>query len=274
MPLEATSTDEMPAADDIVASVFFRPVRWQSAFEETVERLAQAIKLGAVEVGDQLPSERELVAKLQISRTTLREAIRALQQEGILRTRRGRSGGTFVASDGAEMLSKTEARRLVGQMGPSLFDLIDVRAAVEPKAAELAAHRADPHAILRLQALLERGQKAPVAELRRSDSLLHIAIAQMAFSDLLMDSVLKVQTRLHDLLAFLAVVPTPQVAARHESRQHVKIVEAIARRDAAGAREAMAKHVEATEELLGDVLKIPAARERRTSVQRPTAGTS
>ena len=94
-----------PDAVSDLGRVFFRPVHWQSAFEETVERLSQAIKLGAVVVGEQLPSERELVSKLEVSRTTLREAIRALQQEGILRTQRGRSGGTFVASDGAEAVA-------------------------------------------------------------------------------------------------------------------------------------------------------------------------
>ena len=58
------------------------------------------------------------------------------------------------------------------------------------------------------------------------------------------------QTRLHDLLGFLAVVPTPKVAARHESRQHEKIVEAIVERDPTAAHRAMATHVAATEELL------------------------
>jgi GntR family L-lactate dehydrogenase operon transcriptional regulator len=261
------SMEKEPTFDADLASVFFRPVRWQSAYEETVERLAQAIKLGAVEVGAQLPSERELVVKLQVSRTTLREAIRALQQGGVLKTRRGRSGGTFVAADGVEPMSKSQAKRFVEELGGSLLDLIDLRAAVEPKAAELAAARGAPGAVVRLQALLDRSHEAPVSGLRRSDSLLHIAIARMAASDLLMDSVLKVQTRLHDLLAFLTVVPTPKVAARHESRQHESIVDAIAARDARGAREAMATHTAATEELLSEVLNVSTA-----SLERSTAG--
>ena len=267
MSPDATS-EPTKAVDDVLASVFFRPVRWQSAFDETVERLAQAIKLGAVPVGAQLPSERELVEQLQVSRTTLREAIRVLQQRGILKTRRGRTGGTFVASDGISMLTKSEATRLVQELGPALTDLIEIRSAVEPKAAELAAERAEPPAIQRLRDVLNRSHDAPVTELRRSDSLVHIAIAKIAASELLMDSVLKVQSQLHELLAFLAVVPTPQVAARHESRQHEKIVEAIARGDSQGAREAMAKHVEATEELLRGVLNFGTRPSRRAAAQR------
>jgi DNA-binding FadR family transcriptional regulator len=250
-------TQPVPRLDAVsdLGRVFFRPVHWQSAFEETVERLSQAIKLGAVVVGERLPSERELVSKLEVSRTTLREAIRALQQEGILRTQRGRSGGTFVASDGARILSRQEATRIIDHMGEGLHHLIDVRAAVEPRAAELAAKRVTAEGIERLRRSLERFRDVSVNELRKGDSLVHITIAELAASDLLMDAVLRVQSRLHDLLAFLSVLPTPKAAARRESRQHGTIVEAMAKRDSTGAREAMAKHIAATEDLLKGLMK-------------------
>ncbi len=73
-----------------------RPVRAGNAFEETVERLLTVIKLGVVGPGERFPAERELAAQLGISRLTLREAIRELQQAGYVESRRGRSGGTFV----------------------------------------------------------------------------------------------------------------------------------------------------------------------------------
>jgi DNA-binding FadR family transcriptional regulator len=76
----------------------WRPVRGGNAFEITVSRLAQAIRLGLVAEGDRLPAERELAEKLQVSRVTLREAIRALREAGFLESRRGRAGGTFVVS--------------------------------------------------------------------------------------------------------------------------------------------------------------------------------
>ena len=72
------------------------PVRAGNAFEETVERLLTVIKLGVVAPGDRFPAERELAGLLGISRITLREAIRALQQAGYVESRRGRFGGTFV----------------------------------------------------------------------------------------------------------------------------------------------------------------------------------
>src|SRR5947209_20572904 len=75
----------------------FAPVRSQTAFEETVERLGTAIKLGLLPPGTRLPAERELCARLGISRSTLRQALLALGQSGHLHATRGRGGGTFVA---------------------------------------------------------------------------------------------------------------------------------------------------------------------------------
>jgi ADP-ribose pyrophosphatase YjhB (NUDIX family) len=89
LPGQESSSSTMP---------LWRPVRGGNAFEITVSRLAQAIKLGLVAEGERLPAERELAEKLQVSRVTLREAIRALREAGYLESRRGRTGGTFVVS--------------------------------------------------------------------------------------------------------------------------------------------------------------------------------
>src|SRR3984893_17651603 len=75
----------------------FAPVRSQTAFEETVDRLGTAIKLGLLPPGTRLPAERELCARLGIARSTLRQALVALAQSGHLHATRGRGGGTFVA---------------------------------------------------------------------------------------------------------------------------------------------------------------------------------
>ena len=89
------------AALDSAASLetVFAPVHSLSAFEETVDRLGTAIKLGLLPAGSQLPAERELCAKLGIARSTLRQALVALGQSGHLRAIRGRGGGTFVVDE-------------------------------------------------------------------------------------------------------------------------------------------------------------------------------
>ena len=96
----------------------WRPVRGGNAFEITVARLAQAIKLGLVVEGERLPAERDLAERLQVSRVTLREAIRALREAGYLESRRGRTGGTFVlpgarSSAGAEDSRTPKSRNAV-----------------------------------------------------------------------------------------------------------------------------------------------------------------
>src|SRR4051794_41787614 len=80
------------------ASSVYSPVPVRNAFEVTVERLAQSIRLGVLVGGDRLPPERELAETLGGSRVTPREAIGALRAAGLIQSRRGRGGGNVVVS--------------------------------------------------------------------------------------------------------------------------------------------------------------------------------
>jgi DNA-binding transcriptional regulator YhcF (GntR family) len=91
-------------------TTIFAPVRSQTAFEETLERLGTAIKLGLLEPGSRLPAERELCGRLGIARSTLRQALTALVQSGHLRAVRGRGGGTFVATGGRRSVRRAAGR--------------------------------------------------------------------------------------------------------------------------------------------------------------------
>src|ERR1700749_937447 len=84
---------------DAALEAVFMPVQPPSTFEETVERLGTAIRLGLLSPGSRLPPERELARRLRISRSTLRQALTTLVQSGHLVSLRGRSGGTFVAAE-------------------------------------------------------------------------------------------------------------------------------------------------------------------------------
>ncbi|HEY0643836.1 MAG TPA: winged helix-turn-helix domain-containing protein, partial [Nocardioides sp.] len=83
----------------LAEETFFRPVRPGNAFEDTVQRLLQTIRLGVVAPGGSLPSERELAVRLGVSRDTVREALRSLSEAGYVVSRRGRYGGTFVVDE-------------------------------------------------------------------------------------------------------------------------------------------------------------------------------
>src|SRR3954471_14504124 len=110
---------------DAVAAVF-EPVSPPTTFEETVERLGNAIRLGLLSAGSRLPPERELAAQLGISRSTLRQAIVTLVQSGHLVSLRGRSGGTFVAD--TPPLAARGARRIPARKTRAV---LDYRVAIE-----------------------------------------------------------------------------------------------------------------------------------------------
>ena len=125
----------------MIADTVFAPVQSTTAFEETLERLGTAIKLGLLPPGTRLPAERELCEQLGIARSTLRQALTALVQSGHLRAVRGRGGGTFVAE---APLSVPRPEELVDWR-----DRCDVRLSVELGVAVLAAERADAEAVAR-----------------------------------------------------------------------------------------------------------------------------
>ena len=89
-------TDTDPPPEGLALEAFSRPVRGGNAFEATLARLLQLIRLGIVAPGEALAPERELAARLEVSRDTVREAIKALAEAGYVESRRGRYGGTFV----------------------------------------------------------------------------------------------------------------------------------------------------------------------------------
>nr|WP_042198417.1 FCD domain-containing protein [Kibdelosporangium sp. MJ126-NF4]CEL23389.1 Transcriptional regulator, GntR family, in hypothetical Actinobacterial gene cluster [Kibdelosporangium sp. MJ126-NF4]CTQ96875.1 Transcriptional regulator, GntR family, in hypothetical Actinobacterial gene cluster [Kibdelosporangium sp. MJ126-NF4] len=221
----------------------FRPVRTGNAFEETVERLLQAIRLGVAGPGERLPAERDLATRLNISRVTLREAIRALQEAGYVESRRGRYGGTFVNET---LPAAAPAGR---QVTPGdIEDVLTMRRVLEVGAAEAAAGRPltdTDRAYLRNQLVESRTED--LSDYRRKDSRLHLAIAEVAASPTLTSAVADVRVRLNELLN---AIPLLHNNIDHSAAQHAAIVEYILAGDVTGARDAMAEHLDGTASLL------------------------
>jgi DNA-binding FadR family transcriptional regulator len=240
--------------ESIRLASLLRPVRAGNAFEETVERLLTAIRLGVVGPGEKFPAEREFAAQLGISRITLREAIRALQEAGFVESRRGRLGGTFVTGQPA-VPSHGEARRIAREQAGDLTDALTFRMAVETGAAEALAELAGgPHpgaagaqAREVLSARLAEVNRSAPPEYRRLDTLFHLAIAELTGSSLLAASVADARIRLND---FLNAIPILQRNIDHTAVQHAAIVDAILAGDPARARQAVAEHLEGTAALL------------------------
>jgi DNA-binding FadR family transcriptional regulator len=224
----------------------FRPVRTGNAFEETVERLLTAIKLGIVVPGSRLPPERELADRLSVSRVTLREAIRALQQSGYVESRRGRYGGTFVN----DVLPKlNQPALLTRKTGSDLDDTLALREVLEVGAAEQAARTelADHDAGHLTSCMHDCADAADQSDYRRLDSRLHLAVAEMTGSASLTAAVADVRMRIN---RFLEAIPALERSMAHSEAQHRRIVIAILAEDVEAARRAMAEHLSATAALL------------------------
>ena len=237
----------MPGGSPAITAAVFRAVRTGNAFEETVERLLEGVKLGVYAPGDRLPSERELTRRLGISRITLREALRELASAGYVETKRGRFGGTFVIRS-PEPLGSAEMTRTARDMGGQLDDALTFRRVVEGGAAEMAA-RASLTMEQRehLAESLAATRACGVFGYRQADTRLHLAIADAAGSPLLTASVVEARVRLVDLLN---AIPMLETNLEHANTQHARIVRAVLAGDPERARHAMEEHVAGTAALL------------------------
>ncbi|MER7931232.1 MULTISPECIES: GntR family transcriptional regulator [unclassified Streptomyces] len=135
---------EQQQTDGGARRAVFAPVDGGARVDAVVRRIGDAIELGLLADGEQLPGETELAGQLGVSTVTLREALMALRQQGLVVTRRGRGGGSFVSlpdTPGRERLLK----RLRGWSPEELRDLGDHWAALSGTAAHLAARRTEDH---------------------------------------------------------------------------------------------------------------------------------
>ncbi|MGE0066889.1 MAG: FadR/GntR family transcriptional regulator [Solirubrobacterales bacterium] len=257
---------------DPALEAVFLPVRPPSTFEETVERLGTAIRLGLLAPGSQLPPERELARELRISRSTLRQALTALVQSGHLVALRGRKGGTFVAAQ--PPLAELPGDEPLDQ---GAWAVLDYRVAVECGAALLAAERIDKEQLPRLEELVEKmaAEGEDFEEYRRTDIRFHIAIAEAAHSPRLVGAMTEVQGQMTDLIALIA--HPPEVLAR-SNEQHGRLVKALRKGDPARAVKVMREHIEGTEHILAGLLP-PQARmrlplESKSAATKPVPATA
>ena len=232
------------AADGL--DLLTRAVRPTNAYEETMQRLLQSVRLGLIRPGERLPAERDLAAMLKVSRDTVREALAALVDAGYVVSRRGRYGGTFVVDElptndrlGSAEQELTEAEV---EDTTTLRRVLEVGAAREAAARELTA--GERAALVRAS---EECAGADLADHRRLDSRLHLLIAELSGSPSLVPLVANLRTRVN---ALLDGIPMLQPNLAHSHAQHDAIVTAILAGRPQSAAEAMLEHVEGSAALL------------------------
>jgi len=244
----------LPSPDDLpdLTEAVLRPVRGHHAFESCVEQLGTAIRLGVYPRGTTLPSERELAVRLNVSRATLREAMAALREAGLVETTRGRGGGTVVTLK-PRTPSARAAARVSARDRQAWLDSLVFRRVVEPGAAYVAAQQAADGALSDEQrgqlesALAEVAAADRAAEHRQADSRFHLTLATVSGSPHLVEAVTAVQASLHEMLL---AIPVLEANIAHSDRQHAAVVRAVVGGRPDRARRVMEEHCDDTAALL------------------------
>ncbi len=213
-------------------------------YEEVVSQIHGLIRQGRLKAGDQLPSERELAETFKVSRTSVREALRALETQGLVVSRTGM--GTFVANLPIEALVAALATMLIEGKN-ALADIFEMRKLIEPQIASLAAERATEKDVERLRKILE-GQREQVekgATGVEADSEFHFSIGQATQNQALE----KLVFGLMDILSH-SREESLQTAGRSQAslESHHKILSAIEVHDKEKAQQAMLQHIEQVEQ--------------------------
>ena len=245
MPSRIAPGQPLQAARDLV----YAPLQAEGLGERAARRIAEAIGLGLLDVGDRLPSESELAERFGIAAMTLREALALLRDAGYIETRRGRGGGTFVRAVHPQLPApSTRSQQLAELSLGDLRDVTDYREALEGGAAALAARRASIEHITELQLLVDAMAEADdYATFRRLDRRFHISIAASTGSRRLTRAVGRIQAELRDVFS---VTAHPDEGLGFTNGQHRAILGAVVQGDAQAAHDAMVGHVQSTGEYM------------------------
>ncbi len=238
MAVEVSNNRDRPA-------LRFAPIQQLRAHEYVAEQVQRHIALRLIAPGESLPSERELAATFGVGRPTIQHALRLLEADRLVETRRGRRGGTFVATPAHDAGALDELMLRVLRQRGELEEVLAYRRLVEPRVAREAArtrHREDLTAMSR--AIECMAGAASEADYMRHDTEFHLAIARATRNRYLLGAIEDVRLRLNDAMSLL---PESDTWHRRLSGEHEAIAQAIHARDGDGAEKAMDLHVAASE---------------------------
>lgn len=227
-----------------------QPIRKERLSLRIALEICRLIRAGQFKSGDQLPPERELASQLEVSRTSLREALRGLEIAGIVETRHG--GGTFVRRFSAFGVESPLAM-IFEASHDNVSDLWEVRRIVEPALAERAAVRADDEAIEWLVEMLENQRKPYLREgdmeaAQALDREFHAGIARLTGNEAMEQVIQLVNTLAHR--GYNAAPGLAQDRRNLAYKRHHEILAAIRARDPEAARAAMVRHLQEVEEYI------------------------
>lgn len=223
----------------------FSPIQPLRAHEYVAEQVQRHIALRLLAPGEALPSERELAAIFGVGRPTIQHALRVLEADGLVETRRGRHGGTFVSAPAEDAGALDDLMTRLLRQRAELDEVLVYRRVIEPRVAREAARRRrreDLGAMAR--AIRAMAEAFSEADYMRGDTEFHLALARATRNRFLLRSIEDIRLALNDAISLL---PESDTWHRRLSGEHEAIVEAIRARDGEAAERAMDLHVAASE---------------------------
>jgi len=218
----------------------YKVVQTSRLYEQIVQQIEESVQKGTLKEGDQLPAERELAQQFGVSRTAVREAIKALHEKGLVDAFPGR--GTFITAGKSNSMRQSLDLILKSGDADGATHLVEIREILEPQIAALAAVRADQQhlATLREAVAVMDNARHDVDAYIEADLDFHLALAEAAANPFILSLIDSIVGMLREQrMRIFHVDGGPERGQIH----HKSILAAMERHDARGAREAMQAHL-------------------------------
>lgn len=223
----------------------YKTVRAARLYEQIVQQIEDSILKGILKPGDQLPAEREMATRFGVSRTAVREAVKALREKGLVEAYSGK--GTFVTNGTSQVIRQSlDLMAKIGQHD-GLGHLVELRQILEPEIAALAARRIDDQLLITMReavAIMERNMHDPDGYIE-ADLDFHLAMAEAVDNPLILSLLDSIVGLLREQrMRIFAVDNGPE----HGQFHHKRILDAIERHDSDAARALMRAHLRQVDE--------------------------
>jgi len=222
----------------------FRPVSTDRISQVIVDQIKEAVFQKRLNPGDKLPSERQLMSQFKTSRVTMREALRTLEQFGILEIKRGTEGGAFIRDPNTKFVNNfLQDMFSMGKI--KIYNLTEARMAIEPFSVKLATERITEDSLKKVKQNIQEAteclNKGNKNDARLLDLEFHRLIAQASQNPVIffmIDSIMDINEN------NISSIPLAEKTVERTNRYHEQIYAAIKSRDVREAQDLMLKHIQ------------------------------
>lgn len=225
----------------------------QKVYQIIFNRIKESIIAGEFLPGDKLPSERDLATRYNVSRTSIREALRALEIHGIIESKQG--DGTFIKASDVQKVIDDLSIAIMRPEDHLVYEMLETRQALESECAYLAAHRANSYDLEKIRTCIENmstagsdAEKGLMADLN-----FHYSIAEATHNSILLGLVQTLGEHMKNTIRITRSFRCSNTKLFQETfNEHKELYLAIARRDANMAKKLMEDHIKKTRQKMSE----------------------